>query len=1013
MAIFGGMASPVSPLASGARSVTSAGRPRLVRLGLRAQLMLLALVAMVPFIVLVLANVRELARQEREAVRAHAASLAGAASERVGDHVRQVDAVLLVVSQMVSPRATDATRNDSILRAIKRTLPPHYNDLAVWAPNGTNVGSSRDSSDRARSNVADRKYFRDATRSRTAAFGEPAISRSTGEWTVGIARPILGPHEAVRAVVSATTRLGELSALLTPAALPRGSVVSLFDEDGRVLASSRDAGRWIGLDVSGSSLFQQSRARESGSIEVPGIDGVVRLTGFVHVRDLPWIVTVGVPIQAAMVPVQRTLHRSLALGALALLAALLLAAWLGGRTAQPLATLAGDAVAFGAGQLSHRTAVAGDDEIGALGAAFNEMARLLEQRTAAVLTTEARARRLIDSNLIGILVSNAQGAVIEANDVFLDIVGYTRRDVEEGRVTRDALTPPEHRPLDAWAQLQLDQTGHAPPWEQEYVRRDGRRVRVLVGLAPLPGTDHQHASFVLDLTERIATEEALRETHDTLHALIAAAPVAVFSTDAGGRVQTWNPQAARLFGREAAEVLGRPFPLDAGDDGVLQSLDRALTGEPVADLEGRITTGDRAVRDVSIAAAPLRDRQGAVRGAVAFVTDIAHRKLAERALEERDEQYRVVTDGIPLMIAYVDREQRYRFVNEAFARFTGRGRESLLGAQVREVAGAEPYGQIAPQLRAALDGTASHFEMAVAGETEARRLEVSFIPHRTADGSVDGFVEIAADVTARHSLEEQQRQGETMDAMAQFAAGLAHDFDEALSAINSAVATLRNSLAPGDGQAAPLSGIERAAERGAVLVKQLLGFGGLQTVQPVVVAINDIVRRAEPAWRNAFAPGIVCDASLAPDAGDVYVDPAQIEQLLASLAAFAAATMPNGGRVALSTSRQSVDARAETRHPGLAIGAYTVLTFSDTGSGANEEARALAFTPLFTAHGGLGLASVYGLVRQLGGRVYIESAPAAGTTIEIWFPRVPAASEAALPTTTGEHAAAPKPGRRG
>ncbi|HWE43761.1 MAG TPA: PAS domain S-box protein [Gemmatimonadaceae bacterium] len=992
--------------------MTTASRPRLVRLGLRAQLMLLALVAMVPFIILVLANVRELARQEREAVRAHTASLAAAASERAGDHVRQVDAVLLVVSRVISPRAADATRNDSILRAIKRALPQHYNDLAVWAPNGANIGSSRDSSDRARSNVADRKYFRDATRSRTSAFGEPAISRSTGQWTVGIARPILDAQGGVGAVVSATTRLEALSALLTPASLPPGSVVTLLDEEGRVLARSRDAARWVGMDVSSSSLFAQARRRESGSIEAPGIDGVLRLTGFVHVRDLPWIVSVGVPLDAAMVPVRRTLQRSLALGALALLAALLLAAWLGGRTARPLATLAGDAAAFGAGQLSHRTAVSGDDEIGALGAAFNEMARVLEQRTAAVLTTQARARRLIDSNLIGILVSDAEGAVIEANDVFLGIVGYTRHDIEEGRVTRDSLTPPEHRPLDAWAQLQLDQTGHAPPWEQEFVRRDGRRVRVLVGIAPLPGTDHQHASFVLDLTERIATEEALRETHDTLHALIAAAPVAVFSTDASGRVQTWNPQAARLFGREAAEVLGRPFPIDAGDDGLLQSLDRALTGEPVADIEARTAASDGAIRDVSIAAAPLRDSQGAVRGAVAFVTDIAHRKVAARALEERDEQYRIVTDGIPLMIAYVDREQRYRFVNEAFARSAGRARDSLLGAHVRDVAGAEPYGQIAPQLRSALDGTATHFEMAVAHETGTRRLEVSFIPHRAGDGVVDGFFSIAADVTARHRLEEQQRHGETMEAMSQFAAGLAHDFEDALAAMKGAVATLRSSLAPGNGQAAALSGIERAAERGAALVKQLLSFSGRQTVQPVVIAINDVVRRAEPALRSTFGAGIACDASLAADAGDVYVDPAQIEQLLGTLAAFTAATMPNGGRVVLATSRQDVDGFAEPRHPGLEPGTYTVLTISDTEAGLNAEARALAFTPLFGSRGGLGLAGVYGLVRQLGGHVHIESAPGAGTTIEIWFPRVPAASEAVLPPAAAECVAEPKRGPR-
>jgi len=977
-----------------------ATHPDVVRLGLRAQLMLLTLVAMVPFIVLVLANVRELAEQDRDAVQAHTASLALAASERAGDQVRQVDAVLLVLSKVVSTRPADAQRNDSVLREIKRSLPAHYNDLAVWAPDGENIGSSRDSTDRARSNVADRKYFRDATRSRAAAFGEPAISRSTGQWTVGMARPILDAHGAVRAVVSATTRLERLSALLMPASLPLGSVVTVLDHDGRVLARSRDAARWIGVDVSGSSLFARAVERESGSVEVPGVDGKLRLTGFVHVRDLPWIVTVGVPIDAAMAPVRRTLVRSLALGALALAAALLLAAWLGGRMAQPLATLAADAGAFGAGQLSHRTSVGGADEIRALGSAFNEMARLLEQRTAAVLTTEARARRLIDSNLIGILVSDAHGAVIEANDVFLGIVGYTRGDLADGRVTRDTLTPPEHRPLDAWAQLQLDQTGHAPPWEQEYIRRDGRRVRVLVGIAPLPGTDHQHASFVLDLTQRIETEEALRETHDTLHALIAAAPVAVFSTDAGGRVQTWNPQAERLFGRPAAEVLGRAWPIGGEDDGLLHVLDRALTGEPVADFEARTRTAEGELSDVSIAAAPLRDSHGAVRGAVAFVTDIAERKVAERALIDRDEQYRVVTESIPLMIAYIDRDQRYRFVNEEFTKVAAHERADLLGRTVREVAGADGYGEIAPQVRAALAGAGSRFEMAVAGERGPRRLEISYIPHRGAGGSVDGFFSIAADVTARHMLTEQQRQGETLEVMAQFASGLAHDFDDALSAITRGAAALHGTLAASDGGAVGLRQIERATARAGALVKQLLGFSGLQTVQPVVVAINDVVRRAEPAVRSALGARISFEAALATDAGDVYVDPARIEQVLASLAAFATAQMPNGGAATLTTAPAVVDASSDGRGAGLAVGAYTVLSFGDTGSGMDEAARALLFTPAFTGRGaggaGFGLASVYGLVRQLGGHLRVESSPGAGTTIEIWFPRVPGAEGAVL-----------------
>ena len=961
--------------------------------------MLLALVAMLPFVVLVIANVRELANEEDAAVRARTAELARAASERVSDHVHQVDAILLVLSRVVSTRPADALRNDTLLRAIKRSLPTFFNDIAVWAPNGDNIGSSRDSSfERARSNVADRKYYREAVRTRGTGIGEPAISRSTGDWTVGIARAVLGRDGSIVAIVSATTRLTRMGELLNTGSLPEGSVVTLFDENGRILARSLDAPRWLGRDASVSPIFRMSRDAGVETVEVPGIDGVPRLTGFMRVRDLPWTVAVGVPPAAAMAPVRNAIGRNLALAGVALTAALLIAAWMGGRTARPLTTLAADAAMFGAGTLSHRTSVDGADEIGLLGRAFNEMARTVEQRTAAVLTTEARARRLIESNLIGIVVADARGAIVEANDVFLGIVGYTRQELAQGLLNRDALTPAEFRPMDAWAQLQLEQTGSAPPWEQEYLRRDGRRVPVLVGLAQLPGIDRQYASFVLDLTQRIAAEEALRETHDTLRALIVGAPLAVFSTDAAGRVETWNPQAERLFGWSAQEVAGNPFPLAdvAGDHGLLRALDRALTGEPVADVEARIGTRDGGSRDVSVSAAPLRDAQGAVRGAVAFVTDIAARKQVERALAERDEQYRLVTDGIPLMIAYVDREQRYRFVNAAFEQFARRSRSEIVGSRVADVIGEDSYREIRGRIDEALAGIPSRFDVLVPDPAGPRRLEVTYIPH-TAGGGVDGFFSIAADVTTRQALEEQHHRVRTLEAVGQLAAGIAHDFNDALTVINGYSELLRKSIEPSDARNADLAEIEEAAGRVASLVRQLLAFGGLQTVQPVVGPINEIVASIEPALQHALGADVKLTTSLAPDAGDCYVDPARVQQVLVDLALNAREAMPDGGRAHVETCPVDVDGNGSSRHPGLAAGAYVVLVFTDSGVGMDAETKARAFAPFFTTRengsgAGLGLATAYGIVRQLGGQIYVDSEPGEGTSIEIWFPRVPSVS---------------------
>ncbi|NUR18074.1 MAG: PAS domain S-box protein [Gemmatimonadaceae bacterium] len=976
------------------------------RLRLRPQLMLLALVAMLPFVVLVIVNVSELAEQEDAAVRARTAALARAASERVSDHVHQVDALLLVLSRVVSTRPSDALRNDTLLRSVKRRLPAFYNDVAVWLPNGDNVGSSRDSSvDRARSNVADRKYFREAVRTRGTGIGEPAISRSTGDWTVGVARAIVARDGSLIGVVSATTRLTRLGELLTTASLPAGSVVTLFDEDGRVLARSLEPDRWLGRDASVSAVFRLSRDAGAETVEVPGVDGVPRLTGFMRVADVPWTVAVGVPADAAMAPVRAAIGRNLALAGLALTAALFLAAWLGGRTARPLGTLAADAAAFGGGALSHRTAVDGTDEIGMLGRAFNDMARTVEQRTAAVLTTEARARRLIESNLIGIVVADSRGAIVEANDVFLGIVGYTRQELAMGLLNRDALTPAEFRPMDAWAQLQLEQTGSAPPWEQEYLRRDGRRVPVLVGIAQLPGIDRQYASFVLDLTQRIAAEEALRETHDTLRALIVGAPLAIFSTDSAGRVETWNPQAERLFGWSTEEASGKAFPISdtAGDGGLMDALDRALTGEPVADVEARISTRSGASRDVSVSAAPLRDAQGAVRGAVAFVTDIAARKQAERALAERDEQYRLVTDGIPFMIAYVDREERYRFVNSAFAQFVQKPRTDVVGSRVAEVIGAESYAEIRGRIEEALRGLPSRFDLAVPDRTGPRRLEVTYIPHTASGGIVDGFFSIAADVTTRQALEEQHHQVRTLEAVGQLAAGIAHDFNDALTVINGYSELLRKSIEPSDARNADLAEIEEAAARVAGLVRQLLAFGGLQTVEPVVGPINEIVTSVEPALQHALGSAVTLTTSLAPDAGHCYGDPARVQQVLVDLALNARAAMPDGGRAHVETCPVDVDGNGSARHPGLAAGAYAVLVFTDSGVGMDAETKARAFAPFFTTRdhasgAGLGLATAYGIVRQLGGQIYVESEPGEGTSVEIWFPRVPSGSAFRAPS---------------
>jgi signal transduction histidine kinase len=338
-------------------------------------------------------------------------------------------------------------------------------------------------------------------------------------------------------------------------------------------------------------------------------------------------------------------------------------------------------------------------------------------------------------------------------------------------------------------------------------------------------------------------------------------------------------------------------------------------------------------------------------------------------------------------------------VNRAFADFGSRDPAELLGRTVREVVGSAYYEQLAPQIAGALDGAAARFEMAVNSENGPRRLEVNYIPHRGAAGQVDGFFSIAADITEQHAFDEQRRQGETLEAMAQFSAGLARDFEDALSAITDAATALRRAPRSPAERARAIGEIERAAEGAAALVAQLRRFGGLQVVQPVVVPVNEIVRQADPALRAALGTGTTLETQLGADAGDVYIDPAHAAQALASLGTFAAAAMPNAQTVRLRTRAAALEPGGASRHPGLGVGAYTVLSLTDHGAGIVDDARTRAFTPALSSRAdgpSPELASVYGLVRQLGGQVYVDSSPGAGTTIEVWFPRVPGAPSAEL-----------------
>jgi nitrogen-specific signal transduction histidine kinase/CheY-like chemotaxis protein len=253
------------------------------------------------------------------------------------------------------------------------------------------------------------------------------------------------------------------------------------------------------------------------------------------------------------------------------------------------------------------------------------------------------------------------------------------------------------------------------------------------------------------------------------------------------------------------------------------------------------------------------------------------------------------------------------------------------------------------------------------------------------------------DLTERKHLEEQLRQSQRMDALGQLAGGVAHDFNNLLTAINGYAELVADSLPQGAAQRQDVEEIARAGARAAALTQQLLAFGRRQVLAPAVLCLGDIVNDLIPLLRRLIGEMIDLKAHTA-DTGSVKADRGQIEQVLVNLVVNARDAMPNGGFLTISTGDLLLDEDDVRHFPAFEPGRYVLLEVVDTGCGMDRETRSRIFEPFFTTKPkgqgtGLGLSMAYGIVRQSGGFIDVDSEPGYGSTFRILLPRVDEAVE--------------------
>ena len=994
---------------------------RLSRLPLGKLVLVFAVMTLLPLAVLGFLSVRFGSQAVEQEVNARLSTTASVSSQFVKEEMEGLGE--LVESYANRPNLIDALERH---RPDRKTIRMHLGQLREREGVATTFladprGKLIDILPRTPSIVGDDFSYRDWHRGASATDGpyisEAYESKAKGRPTVvAAAARIVGRSGRNIGIVVAAYGLGEIQDFVDGFAAAQGVRLTVTDQRGVVVAApGANPDRLESVkDVPGVAASLEGRSglaeRDAGGDQI--------LSAYGPVPELGWTVTAEVPAREAFAGVSR-LRTAVLSPAIVLVLVLLLGVGL------LMLTL----------RERHRVEKELEDE--------QQRSRLATEET---LQVTSRMAALVESSDDAIIGKTLDGTITSWNAGAERLYGYSGDEVIGRRI--DVLVPPDHAD-DVQKILERIAAGRkVRHFETVRVAKDGRRLDVSVSVSPVLGGDGRvvgASTIARDISETKRAQRELERKQTFAELLQAVAEAAGTPSAADGALEMILHRICTQTGWAA----GRVLLVKGNDDAVVggpawhdpeatnaelrehlhaaPDVDKGLSGLVLArrgsiwvsetdeahlaraiglprgagvrtafafpvGVEGEV----RAIFEVfSFVARPRDDLMVAMMDNVTIqIGRVLERKLAEEKIVASEERFRVLVETSKEWIWAIDAAGKTTYSSPAAEAILGYSQDELQGKDALMFLHDDDRALVEeklPELAAQKKGWSGWILRWRTKDGGYRSLESAASPIIGPDRELEGFRGVDRDVTEKRELEEQLRQSQKMDAIGQLAGGVAHDFNNLLSVILNYAAFIEQDLPADSAVLDDVLEIKRAGQKAADLVRQLLQFSRKQIIDPVVVDPNEVVSESQKMLRRVIPESIRLDVVPGENVPRTKVDPGQLEQVLLNLVVNARDAMPGGGSLVIETAGVHIDPRYAATQSDLRPGHFACITVSDTGTGIPPAMQARIFEPFFTTKEagsgtGLGLSTVFGIVKQAGGFLTVYSEEEMGTTFKVYLP---------------------------